>query len=157
MTSMATSHDGETKKRKRESSDEETSQMITEENQLEKFNSDADIDNNEKEDKDDADKRYNHGSEKLPDHPAFDSDLEDAMITITNLIIKFEKISRLHASGSEALQNMHANAEALCERPKPTPPTFAVIGVRASGKFEIKMINVGLAILLNEFQAKASF
>lgn len=130
---MAITNEIETKKRKREDTDEVVSQMIAEEGHLEEVNSDTDLDDDKHED--DTREKYDHGSEKFPSHPAYDPDLEDVMSRLTDCIMELEEKSRLHASGSEALQNMHVNAKTLCERPKPIPPIFAVIGVRASGKF----------------------
>lgn len=123
---MATSYAGEAKKRKRE---------ITDEGYREEVNSDTDLSDDDGDGGNDTNDKYNLANEDPPDHPAFSSDLEKVMTDGTGLIVKFEQMSRLHASKSEALRHMHANAKALCERPKPTPPTFAVVGVCASGKF----------------------
>lgn len=133
---MATSSASETKKRKRETSDEETSLFVAEGDHREEMN-DSDLDDEDDEDR--IIEKYNHDSENLPDNPAFDPNLEETMTKIAELIVEFEEILPLHASGSEALRNMHMNAKALCERTKPIPPTFAAMGVRASGKFEINM------------------
>lgn len=131
---MATSSASETKKRKRETSDEETSLFVAEEDHRDETNSDSDLD--DEDDEDNIIESYNHDSENFPDHPAFDPGLEETMTKLTELIIKFEEELRPHASGSEALRNMHINAKVLCEQPKPNPPTSAVMGLRASGEFE---------------------
>jgi hypothetical protein len=136
---METFHANEPKKRKREDADE-ISQTIAGEDHQEEVDSDADVDDDDDhEGGNNTNNKYNLASEDPPEHAAFGLEFEEVMTEFTGVIVEFERVLRRHASGSKPLQWMHMNAKALCERPKPTPPTFAVIGMRASGKCESNM------------------